>query len=278
MSEEKNMEIRQDQIKPGPCPPEGCPPPTEIVCLKTKKVYEECKQLETDNGKAFEVCVRGLDIPPGAETVACRGISPAHLSLDQCWKKWWDRDLHPDSSTDEEDDMIELTRHGWKGCCKVMEGKVKIWQPKKIRFLITVEFFDSMGNSLGTQEGWACLDQLPEEKVVALSRAGEPRLECEVDLFFDCLACFIETDEDRCKALCKRCRRDCAPCVICCVNVLKVVKLFAEVQLMVPAYGFCPQPPECPEEVLGECPPAVQTWPPYPPQEEDPDNSCSNCG
>jgi len=34
------------QIVPGPCPPCGCPEPTEIVCIMVDKVYDACSQRE----------------------------------------------------------------------------------------------------------------------------------------------------------------------------------------------------------------------------------------
>lgn len=36
------------QISPGPCPPAGCPPTTEIVCIATEKVYDSCTQTELE--------------------------------------------------------------------------------------------------------------------------------------------------------------------------------------------------------------------------------------
>jgi hypothetical protein len=36
-----------DQISPGPCPPGGCPPPTEIDCIVVDKVYASCVQTLT---------------------------------------------------------------------------------------------------------------------------------------------------------------------------------------------------------------------------------------
>ncbi|MDD2401524.1 MAG: hypothetical protein PHI90_03400 [Clostridia bacterium] len=34
-----------EQITPGVCPPEGCPPPTRIECIVVDKVYDSCFQL-----------------------------------------------------------------------------------------------------------------------------------------------------------------------------------------------------------------------------------------
>ncbi|MFZ7102031.1 MAG: hypothetical protein ACOWWO_05125 [Peptococcaceae bacterium] len=54
--------------------------------------------------------------------------------------------------------------------------------------------------------------------------------------------------------------------VTCCVGILILLKVEAEVQLLVPAYGYPGAPPEC-EEFLGECPADfTPAWPPYPPQ------------
>lgn len=39
--------VIQQQITPGPCPPEGCPPPTRIECIVVDKVYDSCFQVET---------------------------------------------------------------------------------------------------------------------------------------------------------------------------------------------------------------------------------------
>jgi len=35
-----------NQVNPGPCPSEGCPPTTEIVCISVDKVYDSCFQVE----------------------------------------------------------------------------------------------------------------------------------------------------------------------------------------------------------------------------------------
>lgn len=35
----------EQQITPGECPPEGCPPPTRIECIVVDKVYDSCYQI-----------------------------------------------------------------------------------------------------------------------------------------------------------------------------------------------------------------------------------------
>ncbi|MGE5577455.1 MAG: hypothetical protein ACM3TT_09730 [Syntrophothermus sp.] len=48
------MQQQVPPIVPGPCPPTGCPPPTEIVCIETKKVYDFCVQTRTTT-ECFEI-------------------------------------------------------------------------------------------------------------------------------------------------------------------------------------------------------------------------------
>ncbi len=92
-------------------------------------------------------------------------------------------------------------------------------------------------------------------KSVRLWRAGEPGLKCEVDIpLVACLECFISKVEEGCVTE-----------ITCCVGKLFLFKLISEVQLMIPTYGYCAEPPEC-QNGLGECPDFDPPWPPYPPQ------------
>jgi len=93
-------------------------------------------------------------------------------------------------------------------------------------------------------------------KTLRVDRAGEEGLEVQCDIFPECLFCFISN-------------RDSTGGVIevtCCVGILILLKVEAEVQLLIPTFGYPPPPPEC-GEFLGECPTDfVPEWPPYPPQ------------
>lgn len=40
------VKIQQNNVSPGICPPEGCPPPTRIECIVTEKVYDSCFQVD----------------------------------------------------------------------------------------------------------------------------------------------------------------------------------------------------------------------------------------
>ncbi|MDK2824335.1 MAG: hypothetical protein PWQ67_1133 [Clostridia bacterium] len=93
-------------------------------------------------------------------------------------------------------------------------------------------------------------------KTLSVERAGEEGLEVQCDIFPECLFCFISN-------------RDSAGGVLevtCCVGILILIKVEAEVQLLIPTFGYPPPPPEC-GEFLGQCPSDfVPDWPPYPPQ------------
>ncbi|MFZ7104271.1 MAG: hypothetical protein ACOWWO_16670 [Peptococcaceae bacterium] len=95
------------------------------------------------------------------------------------------------------------------------------------------------------------------EKIVRLERAGEPYLDVQCHIYPECLLCFVsdrEEDEEETYII-----------VTCCIGILIVVKLEAEVQLLIPTYGYPAPPSEC-QEFLGECPEYSPEWPPYPPQ------------
>lgn len=100
---------------------------------------------------------------------------------------------------------------------------------------------------------------LNETKTVGLGRAGEPGLNCEVDIYPECLLCFITCSSSS----------GFVSEVTCCVGKLFVFRLVAPVQVLLPAFGFCPEPPEC-GVVAGVCPDYRPKWPPYPPAPTEP--------
>jgi hypothetical protein len=57
-----------DAIVPGPCPPTGCPPPTEIDCVIVDKVYDSCIQLH-------DLGIVATDLQPDCFTGAQAGGS-----------------------------------------------------------------------------------------------------------------------------------------------------------------------------------------------------------
>ena len=277
MDEKKPSEIGEEILSskkghhgpvcPGQCGPRGCPPPTEIVCIKTKKVYQECMQVEPIE----RVKVYGLDIPPGATDVECIRVTPGVIS---CQDVSGCLAMPPQSSLGEFDlDRKPKPKKKLCACeCEVGEGTVTLGEIKDFPIQITVEFFNRNGISLGVQTGWAkiCIP----EKTVLLSRAGEPQLKCEVDIFLSCLMCILQEAENGIAGVAEE--RHSPVYVSCCINKVIVFKLFAEVQIMVPSYGFCPEPPECEEEESEECPEADEEWPPYP-SDEGGKGGCHSC-
>ncbi len=92
-----------------------------------------------------------------------------------------------------------------------------------------------------------------------IPRAGEQRLRlrCSVP-FLECLSGVVkyeEPDYDFIKTV-----------IICCIGIFVLIKLTSAVQLMIPAYGFCPEPPDCEEVLAGEEYPDLFPWLPYPPE------------
>lgn len=86
--------------------------------------------------------------------------------------------------------------------------------------------------------------------VIFGDRILDPRIFVQCEVFLKCLECFPSA----------------AQVVTCCIGKLQVFKLVAMVQLLVPAYGFCPEPEPC-SQVETECPDFSPVWPPYPPQD-----------
>lgn len=124
---------------------------------------------------------------------------------------------------------------------------------------VCTQVVNEMGYSVGAGCNFdteANNDVLTIEKTFRLSRAGEPGLECQAHVFPECLLCFVSNSNNNDELT-----------VTCCVGILILIKLDAEVQLLVPTYGYAPEPPEC-DQVIGQCPADYNpVWPPYPPQD-----------
>lgn len=202
-----------DGVFPGPCPFNTetgqfeCPPPTEIVCIKTEKVYESCRNVQTNEEVADLSCKAVGDI----FNVECIEVD---LVVD---------DAHP-------------------FVCEKIPGTRRARVSYFFRYRFT--FFDQEGQKFFTSE------PIFHEKTVILSdRIFDKRLFVQCEVFLDCFECFASGPKQ----------------VTCCIGKLHVFKLVALVQLLVPAYGFCPEPEPC-VEVEAECPEFDPEWPPFPPQ------------
>lgn len=251
-------------VKPGPCSSKGCPPPKEIVCIKTKKVYQECKKVEPIE----RVQVYGLCIPPGATDVECVKVCPGVITCHDVGCRPPQVPYLPgvpvrENSSEEGVERFKKKKEESCPCeCEIGDCSVTLGEIKDFPIKITVEFFDKNCHCLGQQTGFAkiCIP----ERTVTLSRAGEPQLQCEVDIFLSCLMCILEKKEYNLSKDKKERHLSVEKVVECCINKVIIFKLLAEVQLMVPSYGFCPEPPDCEEVIAGECPEAEEEWPPYP--------------
>ena len=60
-----------NQVVPGPCPPLGCPPPTEIVCIETNKVYDFCFQSDTIENACFPIPAACTPPVPPTTVIEC---------------------------------------------------------------------------------------------------------------------------------------------------------------------------------------------------------------
>jgi len=63
--------LSNNQVIPGPCPKEGCPEPTEIVCIETLKVYDFCFQNDTIENACFAIPAACMPPVSSAVTVVC---------------------------------------------------------------------------------------------------------------------------------------------------------------------------------------------------------------
>ncbi len=230
-----------NQIIPGPCAPGRCPPPTEIVCIKTEKVYDFCFQVERRNNVCFslpESCLPEMCVPNDAhhkvwckiKEVNCEEISREPLSsgggffnvtflitvkvwFKICKHKWFRGDFEEDGDEKEYDggDYEEM-----EGEWKEREGL----KHKCCKFWRTFSF----------------------TKTVTLCSPEGTETQCEIPSY-SCGPCVLTQDHK-----------------VCCTFILCIlVQAKAEVKLLVPAYGFCvpaecvevsPEFPECPPENL----------------------------
>ncbi|HPU00968.1 MAG: hypothetical protein GX890_08710 [Firmicutes bacterium] len=184
-------------------------PELEIVCIKTEKVYESCKKVETN-----EEITDLSNIAVGEiEDVWCLD---AELVID---------DKHPFK------------------CEKVANtNRARVSFFYRFRFA----YIDQAGQKIFTSQ------PIFFEKTVILSdRIFDPRLFVQCEVFLDCFECFVSGPQQ----------------VTCCIGKLILVKLVALVQLLVPSYGFCPEPDFC-TQVEAECPEFEPEWPPFPPQDD----------
>ncbi|MGF7185249.1 hypothetical protein GGQ84_001335 [Desulfitispora alkaliphila] len=153
----------------------------------------------------------------------------------------------------EVEDFVPCTLEAECVSVRVIEQESVILKSGIIRVTATLEVTVRLNGMLETE-------QFEIEKRFRLNRSGEEGLDIQSHIYPECLKAVItdeEVDED-----------ESVVTVIACVGIMIVLKLEAEVQLMVPVYGYPPQPPRIePLPDNGVCPPDFEpVWPPYPPQ------------
>ena len=111
-------------------------------------------------------------------------------------------------------------------------------------YWVDVEYECANGNATETVS-----KRVEHEKTVILF--GTDEMFCKVEAVIECLGCDIINDHK----------------IQCEIGEYVVIKSALHVQLLIPAYGFCPPPPEC-EELPTRCEEFFQAPPPrlFPPQ------------
>lgn len=122
--------------------------------------------------------------------------------------------------------------------CSVINGNI-------IRYNAELEVTTNVNGETGT-------GTIEIERYFQMARAGDPALTPQCQIFPECLMSYISDEGET------------SVTVTCCVGVLILLRLEAEVQLMVPSYGYPPEPGEC-ELIDEKCPAQYDpVWPPYP--------------
>ncbi len=134
---------------------------------------------------------------------------------------------------------------------EVLEEKCQVIKEGFVKVTATLEVACKLN---GLKES----EEFTIAKTFRLPRAGERGLEVDCKILPECLKCFVSDREED--------EEEIFTVVTACVGILIILKLVAKVQLLIPAIGYCPEPPEC-EKVEDICPDFNPPWPPYPPQD-----------
>ena len=210
-SKRGEIRVRQAEnvVVPGQCDPVyGCPPPMEVVCILTEKIYDECKNTQVDE----DTFIFEADPDNTVTDVECKDV-----------------------------DVLDGPH-----CVVVSPGKVRVSFTYRV----------SIRTTLDDGQKVLIYRDFTDSKTYKMPRAGEEFLvvQCSVP-FIECIDCFVkkeEPDYDFVKTT-----------IVCCIGKFLLIKLKAQVQLLVPSYGLSPVPPDC-EEIIGECPDSHPPGPPFP--------------
>ncbi|MGE5552922.1 MAG: hypothetical protein ACM3XZ_03235 [Betaproteobacteria bacterium] len=195
------------QIFPGPCPPEGCPPPTEIVCIRVRKVYDFCFEQDAGITQCFPIPA-GTSVPVGSTAtcvvhdVTCTAGTPVPTGVD-----------------------------GISSVSVLVTAKVDITitRPDGTHFTLANQ------NFIHTKTVFVC---------------GPVGTSADCEATVACGPCTVIPGAEQ---------RDGQVC--CGFVVCLLIETFADVKLLVPAFGFC-TPAPCRTGGFPPCPPT----PLFPPQ------------
>ncbi len=91
-------------------------------------------------------------------------------------------------------------------------------------YKLTVRYVDQGGSRMTTSS------PILYRGIFAVDPPGQDRrLEPDADIYLDCLECFVSGRQQ----------------ITCCTGIIILLQLVATVQLLIPAYGFCPEPDPC---------------------------------
>lgn len=125
---------------------------------------------------------------------------------------------------------VELIK---KKCEKINNNRIRLWIVYEVNFRVDGEIFTEIEMF---------------EKTVTFSTQIINKLNPSCEVFLECLDAFALNKDT----------------IIIYIGKLLLFKLVKRVQLLVPAYGFAPQPENC--NVVGEYLDYEPVWPPYPEQ------------
>ncbi|HET7559448.1 MAG TPA: hypothetical protein VFK80_05760 [Limnochordia bacterium] len=199
-------------ITPGPCPPEGCPPPTDIECIEVRKVYDLCFQQDTMT-RTFRVS--------GSDAVCLCGSNHQHCEVGT---------VIPSDILADDAFCTVISR------IQQSDGFARV----AIRVHVPIAYYP-VGTTVPTTIEPCFVRNAVFTKVVTLCAPEGTDITCDItgtasSMIIDIVdgTLHIETTASFCI----------------------VLKSTADVNLLVPTYGFC-VPAECVTAGLGPCPPAV---------------------
>ena len=212
--------MEEQKVMPGNLHHGKFPPPTEIVCVWVKKIYDACSQKECEEF-IFDDLNIPTDVPLANLEVTCHVIPNS-----EAFRDW--------SITPIDGGPL---------------GLVKVTVCAELEF--RVYDVNNPSNYALTQE------EVCFFKEVILFAPDPVKMQVLVESIFECLTATGEIVNGNFV-------------VTAIVGAFIIVKTGLKVQLLIPAYGFCPVPPEC-EELGDLCDQFLQRPFPsfFPPQIDD---------